>query len=42
MNEQEARKRAKELRGFYSHLASFLIVNTSLMALNLNEFLYID
>ncbi|OQY26834.1 MAG: hypothetical protein B6244_12665 [Candidatus Cloacimonetes bacterium 4572_55] len=35
MTEKEARKRVKELKEFYNHLGSYLIVNLFLMALSL-------
>lgn len=35
MNEEQARERVEELRGYYSHLASFAAVNAFLMILNL-------
>jgi hypothetical protein len=35
MNEQQARKRARREREFYAHLASYLIVNTFLLTLNM-------
>ncbi len=35
ITEEEARKQVKQLRGFYSHLTSYLIVNGGLFALNL-------
>ena len=35
MNEQQARKRVKEIKEFYGHAFSFLLVNAMLMAVNL-------
>lgn len=35
MNQDQARKRIKELKEFYSHLASYVIVHIFLVALNL-------
>ena len=32
---ERARKRVREIRGFYSHLAIYLIVNAGLLAINL-------
>ncbi len=34
MNEENARKRIKELKGFYDHLGSYLAVNLFLLGLN--------
>ena len=34
MNEQDAQERIEELKGFYSHLASFVAVNLFLFAIN--------
>ncbi len=31
----KARKRAKELKGFYSHLMTYLVVNTFMVIINL-------
>lgn len=35
MNEQHARQRVKELKGYYQHLGAYLAVNGFLLALNL-------
>ena len=35
MNEDQARERIKELKGFYGHLASYVTVNVFLIGLNL-------
>jgi hypothetical protein len=32
---KRARKRAKELKGFYSHLVTFVVINTFMIAVNL-------
>ncbi|MCG3165790.1 MAG: hypothetical protein POELPBGB_01565 [Bacteroidia bacterium] len=32
---RRARKRAKELKGFYSHLATFVVINIFMIAVNL-------
>jgi len=32
---EEARKRAVQLRGFYQHLAAYVVVNAVLLAINL-------
>ncbi|SMO37019.1 2TM domain-containing protein [Saccharicrinis carchari] len=32
---QEAKKRAEEIRGFYHHLVSYIVVNTILVIMNL-------
>jgi len=35
MNQEQAKERIEELRGFYSHLASYVAVNLFLIAINL-------
>ena len=32
---QEAKKRVEELKGFYSHLITYILVNTGLVVINL-------
>jgi hypothetical protein len=37
MNEQQALARIKELKGFYRHLASYVVVNTALFVMNIMD-----